>query len=264
MCEKMGENTVVVDGITYEIDGKFARVVSADKDIKKAKILGRVDDYLVLGIGPNAFEDCEKLKIVIIEIDDEITDPLSKNHEKAYYGYEIGSYAFRNCKNLEIVEIPDGVSAIWQGAFIKCSSLVRLYLPKGIFVGMYAFCRCKKLKSIGTKLTYGMEGAFSECNSLVDFPMGSGAEEIEEDCFEHCYSLKKIVIPASLHHIGSLAFRSCTALEEVVFEDLHGWYARNSYISGAQELDLSNPRKNAKMLSRMDFDDGVIAWNKRK
>ena len=59
---------------------------------------------------------------------------------------------------------------------------------------------------------------------------------------------------------GSLAFRSCYGLKRVTFENPEGWYWTCVYNDTDYDLDLSNPEKNAEMLSTMDFDDGCGGW----
>ena len=41
-----------------------------------------------------------------------------------------------------------------------------------------------------------------------------------------------------------------------------GWLVSNIYTSKLAELDLSDPKKNAEMLSKMDFDDGCGGWRR--
>ena len=42
--------------------------------------------------------------------------------------------------------------------------------------------------------------------------------KIADDGFKGCYSLKKVVLPASITAIGENAFKDCVMLEEIVFE----------------------------------------------
>ncbi len=82
-------------------------------------------------------------------------------------------------------------------------------------------------------------GAFCSCSQLAIVILGEGLEEIEEDAFRECMSLREIVIPLAvrkikkrtflccsqlaivvlgegLEEIGKWAFRECTSLREIV------------------------------------------------
>ncbi|MBR2989154.1 MAG: leucine-rich repeat domain-containing protein [Clostridia bacterium] len=259
--DEIEDRTVTIDKIIYRIDEKnYAHVYKADKDIEKAIILPKVDGCVVVGIDPNAFEERTKLWYLEIQLDEAITEPLADY--EIFNSYEIGEYAFYGCSALEVVEMPsDGITTIWQGAFNGCSSLVDIELPEGVFVGSYAFCRCENLRSIGTSLGMIMEGTFSGCTKLNDFPVDYGTSEIGEDAFYHCVSLKDIVIPSSVRVIEPQAFRGCH-LGTVTFEDPNGWTGRGTYIMRSGELDLSNPRRNARMLGGMDVDGGFTMRKK--
>ena len=80
---------------------------------------------------------------------------------------------------------------------------------------------------------------------------------IEEDAFEGCDSLTEITIPASVKTIGKLAFRGCSNLKLVHFENKDNWYWHYRYKDTIIPIDVSDPIKIAKWLSTMDFDDGV-------
>ena len=55
----------------------------------------------------------------------------------------IGEEAFRNCKSLTSVTIPNGVTTIGENAFYGCGSLVSLEIPDSVIkIGDDAFCYC--------------------------------------------------------------------------------------------------------------------------
>ena len=232
-------------------------VTDCEQDAVEVTIPKEVDGVPVTGVGANAFKDCENLRSVIFpenDVDDFIEDKTFK---------EIGDYAFSGCKSLRFVELPDWTWEIGRGAFCDCTALESAKFSDSVYVYSYAFYYCENLKEV-TAVRHVNEGVFSHCKSLENFPVTSETTEIAEDAFEHCYALKEIVIPASVKRIEALAFRSCRGLKRVIFENPDGWYVNFRYMGQKERaLDLSDPEKNAEMLSRQDFDDGVIAWYRK-
>ena len=61
----------------------------------------------------------------------------------------IGESAFRKCRNLTSITIPEGVTNIGNWAFSRCSSLTSIAIPESVTsIGDYAFSGCRSLTSI--------------------------------------------------------------------------------------------------------------------
>ena len=61
----------------------------------------------------------------------------------------IGEVAFRYCKSLVSITIPDGVTSIGNYAFIACTSLANITIPDSVTsIGDEAFSYCMSLTSI--------------------------------------------------------------------------------------------------------------------
>lgn len=240
--------------------GKAYSVLDCEKDATEAVIPKEVDGKPVVDVVDFAFEDCVKLKKVTFP-ENEYTD--FEEGEGPMYFHEIGYQAFGGCIALEEVVLPDvGFYTVGQSAFYGCSSLKRAVFPRGAYVGSYAFSSCSSLTEV-TKVKDVSEGAFSYCSSLTYLPIDEGTSVISEDAFEHCSSLRDIVIPSSVKLIEPLAFRGCENLASVTFSDPFGWQIDSSYTDKTYDLDLSDPALNARRLSGMDFDDGILAWRKK-
>ena len=106
----------------------------------------------------------------------------------------IGCEAFRNCKNLTSVTIPEGVTHI-DYAFLECAELESVKLPSS-------------LKSIGY-------GTFARCTKLTSLEIPEGVTSIGADAFNGCSGLKSVVIPDSMMNIGDRAFIGCQGLTSV-------------------------------------------------
>ena len=239
--------TLELEKDSYE---EYYKIVSCEKDVVVVNIPKTINGIVVRKIDDYAFEDCILLTNVNFpeyDIEDRVNDIFLK---------EIGEYAFKGCTSLIEIELPYTLYSIHWGAFCDCTSLVKCTFESGVFVGSYAFYRCRSLVELGY-LNSASEGVCSGCESLPYLPLTKSAREISEDAFEHCYALKEIVIPASVKRIEKLAFRSCRNLKSVTFEETNNWYWHNRYQQTDHPLNVSNPTKNAQMLSGMDFDDGV-------
>ena len=128
-----GNIYTVIDGIRYGING-IATVETQLVSIKKATIPESIEYkgtvYRVTSISDNAFKVCKSLKS--IEIPNSVTS--------------IGEYAFYECTALTRVVIPDSVTSIGEDAFYRCVSLKSIVIPNSVrTIGIYAFRNCSSL-----------------------------------------------------------------------------------------------------------------------
>ena len=256
--------------LTPTCDGDGLIICDCEKNATEVVIPAEVNGLPVVGIGDVAFEYCTVLSRVIFPDDinlpafntGEPIEEWERNYLLIGCGFEIGGNAFMGCTSLIEIDLPYYVTVIGHGAFYKCESLTKATFTDNAFVSSYAFSHCYSLTEVSTVKSVN-DGVFSHCKSLNYLPISNYTYTIGEDAFEHCYSLREITIPKQVTRIEALAFRSCRGLTRVVFESPDGWVGTNAYMRGKKnKLDLSNPEHNALWLSRMDFDDGVIAWFK--
>ena len=107
----------------------------------------------------------------------------------------IGWEAFRNCKGLTSVTIPEGVTHIDGRAFDLCDGLKAVKLPSSLKVVGFA--------------------AFGKCAGLTSVVIPEGVTSIGNDAFNGCSGLKNVVIPNSVTNIGERAFLGCQELTSV-------------------------------------------------
>ena len=108
----------------------------------------------------------------------------------------IGGDAFRSCKSLRKINIPDTVTRIGQGAFYDCSSLERIVIPDGV-----------------VKL---FRDTFRNCSALAEIRLSSKLELIGDSCFSDCISLKRIVLPDTIRCIDGYAFFDVVPDEPII------------------------------------------------
>ena len=159
------------------------------------------------------FKDCTNLEKV----------NLCGTVEKISYG------AFENCKSLKDFDIPETVTDIGGSAFYR-SGITSVTIPSGVdfFNGIYdyIFAYCENL----TEVTFVGEnrgvlsvpdGAFRYCSSLktVTFPEYCKTLLIDWKAFNGCTALENLTLPKDnvIMIIGEEAFIDCTSLKSVVF-----------------------------------------------
>lgn len=179
---------------------------------------------------------------------------------------------FKNCKQLEEVTIPSGVTEIKGGyednkcfgAFYNCKALKSINVPAGIEVlesGTFAYCenletvtfaKNSKLNTIADGGSYTDSsswpyknyyyGVFSCCTSLtaIDFP--NGLKTIGVYAFANA-RLPKLVFPASVETIEYAAFRGCRGISSISF-------ATGSALKTIKSSAFTR-----------DYDDNLVFWS---
>lgn len=130
--------------------------------------------------------------------------------------------AFKDRKQLHIINLPESLEDIETEAFRGCNNLESMYIPrKTVRVGESAFRDCVNMKTLDVEndcIKIG-ERAFENCASLETVKLPDGLTELYGGVFNSCKSLKAIDLPSHLTIIGENAFSDCIGLEKVVIPD---------------------------------------------
>ena len=130
---------------------------------------------------------CDKIRTIVIS--DDITS--------------IGGYAFRGCRNVTDIDIPDGVTAIKYSAFASCG-LTSADIPDHV-------------------QTLGPD-CFEACRSLENIVIPDSVTEIGHYAFAECDALTSVTIPGSLTYIGDFPFDNSKNISEVIISGEAGDY----------------------------------------
>lgn len=160
----------------------------------------------------------------------------------------VADYAFTGDLSVTALGLPDGTTAIGEGAYAG-TGVKTADIPQGLTkIGQYAFADCRSLirAAIPEGVTVIPKGLFRGCKSLREVELPSSLESIEADafaataiedidlshckklrhigdrCFASCDKLGKIYLPASVDSIGDAALFGCATLTEIDLpESLH-------------------------------------------
>ena len=148
----------------------------------------------------------------------------------------IGNSAFEQCASLISIDIPASVETIEAAAFKGCSSLATVTFENGSqlktigggssYYGAFSYCTALTSIEIPASVETIEAAAFKGCSSLatVTFENGSqlktiGGGSSYYGAFSYCTALTSIEIPASVETIEAAAFKGCSSLATVTFEN---------------------------------------------
>ena len=220
----------------------------------------------VTTIGGAAFRNSACLKTV------EFQNSAAELSMSSDYQYEGNQGAFRGCKALKQVTLPDQLVTMPQHTFYGCSGLETVTFGTGLTsIGDWAFEACSSLQaadfpasldSIGT-------GAFSGCTSLAEVHLNEGLETIGAGAFDGvafgrqdlsgAIISEPLTIPGSVTTIGGAAFRNSACLKTVEFEN---GAAELIMDSGYQYEGNQGAFKGCKALKQVTLPDQLVTMPK--
>lgn len=173
----------------FEMQG--STLLKYNGDDEKVEIPNDVES-----VGKSAFEGNDKVT--------EIT------FEKGSKVKTISKSAFKDCKQLESIDLPDTVTSIGAEAFKNCTALYGIDLPSSV-------------TEIGYEAFYG-------CIEFTGVALNEGLLSLGEDVFEECINLARLSLPKSLVEIGPNAFYNCPKLTLIECNSNPNYFVENKIL----------------------------------
>lgn len=153
----------------------------------------------------NAFSQCESLSAINVH--------PQNGHYSSINGvlFNKNQTVLIKCPenyDCSVYEIPCGVTGIWREAFSDCKKLTEVTIPESVTeIGAGAFIRCAIRRVVIPKYVKTIDYfTFYYCSNLAGVTISDGVQRIENYSFANCSSLAQITIPASVEKIGGRAF----------------------------------------------------------
>lgn len=236
------------------------------------------------------FNNCAKLSYVQIGSSVEVLPPdiFYSNTNLTDVVFEensnlqrIEDSAFRTCKTLTSIEIPDSVTSIGEAAFWGCDSLTSVIIPKKVTsLGNYAFENCDNLTSvtIPESLTQIGGGAFEYCDNLesvyisdigkwcaIDFSSPeTNPLYYADNLYLNEELVTDIVIPESVSSISEYTFVGLPNLKSIIVDERNANYQSVDGVLFNKDKTILIKYPGSKPELEYTIPDGVISIGSSK
>lgn len=213
------ETIELPEGLMYIGTGAFG----FNQSLSEVSIPGSVKQ-----IGSQAFMDCPNLSTIEINEGVEIIgkEAFSCSPNNFYANQaltsmelpesikEVGEAAFKNCTNLETINLPDELNTIGSEAFSN-TAVKSIDFPASLhFMGTSAFSECTSLETvaINQELTSIPARTFYNCTSLTSVNLPDTVTSIGDEAFSGCSGLETLTVGEFVNSVGGAAFYGCEEL----------------------------------------------------
>ena len=133
------------------------------------------------------------------------------------------SYASFIQKNIENVNLCDGITEIGESCFAYDKKLKTIILPDTVTkIGRYCFRYCEELmlNKLPSMISSLEERCFNGCLKITINEIPENITTLKASIFEHCNAISEITCKGIITSINSKAFKDCTKLEKFVLTNV--------------------------------------------
>ena len=271
---------VISDSLKWWKSQKDLKTYLALYNAKLATGVTKKTDYLVTNHKESKSEKMIKAKALGLPIIDE--DEFNYIIGRFYRDSErivipswikmIQEKAFKGCKKLRDLTIPDSVIVFEANAFEGCEKVTfhitdeaasrpeyfeiiggelkkysgpggNVKIPDGVkSIGRSAFSGFLSLTGVTVpgSIKEILPCAFYECKNLGELVLGNGVTDIDSSAFHGCTKLTSVTIPDSVTDIGPFVFSGCKKLKSITIPESVTSIAQTA-LDGCPELTIYAP-----------------------
>lgn len=202
--------------VTYEnnIDSGTATVkITGINDYK-----GTITKEFQIVFFEYSFDQTGSNKIIIEEVSQDVTGHLEITDRVGSYAViGIDDEAFKSCKKLTAITMPQTLTSIGMNAFNGCTVLTDVTsAATSLTIGNYAFKNCRALKNVtAADISTIGQYCFEGCNKLEKVSVRNSIKKIDDYAFANCMNLKEVEVGGSIIETGNYAFNQCYDLEKI-------------------------------------------------
>ena len=170
----------------------------------------------------------------------------------------IGNYAFQDCEDIIVINIPSSVTSIGTRAFIGCSGLTEITIPDSVTtIGEQIFVNCTNLSTVNYNSMYS-----SDNNIFLNVPsiktVVFGGESVPSYILYKCTNVENIIINESNTGIGSFVFYGCTSVASIKIPESIEYVSEAAFINCTSLQDIYIPKSINKIGDMWYFSTGGI------
>jgi len=151
----------------------------------------------VAKLGKSVFRECWRLKTVRVFAPVDVDGGMFRGcteFENIIFYYKAERdvrISLEELESLRVIDLPEGILTVPEGAFYGCKSLKELKIPETVTaIGDHAFSNCSGILKITVPKSVGYIGsrAFSHCKALTGIYFEGNAPRAELDSFEDLFT----------------------------------------------------------------------------
>lgn len=177
----------------------------------------------------------------------------------------IGNFAFRSCKNLTLTELPDSITSINGYAFAQCTNLALEKLPSELNVinpGVFQMCSNLRITELPANITSIGNYAFHGCSNIEITELPDDITSIGKYAFYSCAKMSISKLPSNLKKIEDNIFIGCSNMVLTSIPDGITSIGIKAF-QGCEKINISELPSSLNIIESYAFQNcrGIVSIN---